>query len=111
MGKYWYRFTHNGIKSQVLVQSNDENQARYNGLTIAKSFHPNEIIEGLELEKVDTSAWNKVQEYIDHCNYTWTFEQLKEVYQKYHENGFYTSYTFRDILKEFPSEMNLLFHS
>ena len=59
----------------------------------------------MEIEK----AWLRVQCYIKHMHYTWTFERLEHDYQEYYEKGGYCSYTFKDIVKHFPEECKLLF--
>ena len=64
---------------------------------------------GLGKQKI--VAWNSIKDYIEKCNYTWSFNELQKTYQNYYEKGSYTSYTFRDIINQFPSEMKLLFSS
>ena len=44
MKQYWVEYTHNGEESQTLVQSLNDEQAIYNGISIAEHRHPNEKI-------------------------------------------------------------------
>lgn len=54
-------------------------------------------------------AWRKIQDYIETHNYDWTFERIKNDYQKYYLKGAYCSYTLCDVIKNNEIECQLLF--
>lgn len=54
-------------------------------------------------------AWDKLQCYIECHGYDWTYERLKNDYQKYYLKGFYCSHTLMDIIKQNEEECRLLF--
>jgi len=52
MKKYWIHYSHNGENGKTLVQSHTEEQAVYNGMSIAKHRHPDEEIKHISTEKI-----------------------------------------------------------
>lgn len=56
-------------------------------------------------------AWQRIQCYIDCHNYDWTFERIKNDYQKYYINGSQISYSLLDIITHNEMECKLLFEN
>jgi hypothetical protein len=46
--------------------------------------------------------------YIKECGYTWTVEEIIKQYREQYKKGYYVSFTCKEIIKKFESELGRL---